>query len=85
VYHDPFVPEILEDGHTPAGAVGKSAPLTDKLLKSADAVLVVTDHSSIDYAHVCRTASIVIDSRNACGGHAARGPATKSAGQLAHV
>jgi UDP-N-acetyl-D-glucosamine dehydrogenase len=85
VYHDAFVPEILEDGHTPAGAVGKSVPLTDTLLKSADAVLVVTDHSAIDYGHVCKTASIVIDSRNACGGRASRGPATKSAGQLAHV
>jgi UDP-N-acetyl-D-glucosamine dehydrogenase len=66
-YHDPYVPEIVDDGHTPAGAVGKSVPLTNDALRDADAVLVVTDHSSIDYGWVARLARIVIDSRNACG------------------
>jgi UDP-N-acetyl-D-glucosamine dehydrogenase len=66
-YHDPYIPEIVEDGHTPAGAVGRSAPLTDEALRSADAVMIVTDHSSIDYKRVGRLASIVIDTRNANG------------------
>ncbi|HET7586072.1 MAG TPA: nucleotide sugar dehydrogenase [Gemmatimonadaceae bacterium] len=66
-YHDPFVPEIRDDGHTPAGAVGRSVPLTDAALSEADAVMVVTDHSSIDYARVCRLARLVVDTRNACG------------------
>ncbi|HJU88187.1 MAG TPA: nucleotide sugar dehydrogenase [Gemmatimonadaceae bacterium] len=65
MYHDPYVAEILEDGHTPAGAVGKSVPLTDRLLHDVDAVLIVTDHSSIDYQNVRRRAQILIDSRNA--------------------
>jgi UDP-N-acetyl-D-glucosamine dehydrogenase len=68
-YHDPYVPEILADGHTPAGAVGHSVPLTDAALRDADAVLVVTDHSSVDYARVCELASLVIDSRSACARH----------------
>ncbi len=84
-YHDPFVPEITDDGHTPLGAVGKSIALTDDVLRSADAVLVVTDHSAIDYAHVCKTAAIVIDSRNACGGKGFTPPVAKATGQLAHV
>ncbi len=66
-YHDPYVPEIVDDGHTPAGAVGRSVALTDALLSSVDAVMVVTDHSAIDYQRVCELAAIVIDTRNACG------------------
>ncbi|HEY9515941.1 MAG TPA: nucleotide sugar dehydrogenase [Gemmatimonadaceae bacterium] len=65
-YHDAHIPEIVDDGHTPAGAVGRSVPLTDDLLRSVDAVMIVTDHSTVDYARVSELASIVIDSRNAC-------------------
>jgi UDP-N-acetyl-D-glucosamine dehydrogenase len=65
-FHDPYIEEIVDDGHTPPGAVGKSVPLTDEILRDADAVIVVTDHSKIDYARVCQLASIVIDTRNAC-------------------
>jgi UDP-N-acetyl-D-glucosamine dehydrogenase len=64
-YHDPYVAEIRADDHTPDGAVGRSVPLTDDALRGADAVLVVTDHSKIDYAKVAKLAKIVIDSRNA--------------------
>jgi UDP-N-acetyl-D-glucosamine dehydrogenase len=73
-YHDPYVPEIADDGHTPIGAVGRSVPLTDDVLREADAVMIVTDHSVIDYGRVCRLARIVIDTRNACAGHGARLP-----------
>ncbi len=66
-YHDPHVPEIREDGHTPAGAVGRSVPLTDAELSSSDAVMIVTDHSAIDYERVSRLAALVIDTRNATG------------------
>jgi UDP-N-acetyl-D-glucosamine dehydrogenase len=65
-FHDPYIPRIVDDGHTPPGAVGESVPLSDELLRESDAVMVVTDHSVIDYARVCRLASIVIDTRNAC-------------------
>jgi UDP-N-acetyl-D-glucosamine dehydrogenase len=73
-YHDPYVPEIVADGHTPAGAVGVSVPFTDAALEAADAVMVVTDHSSIDYNRVCRNAKLVIDTRNACARHEAAHP-----------
>jgi len=73
-YHDPFVKEIVADGHTPAGAVGRSVALTDKALREADAVMVVTDHSSIDYQRVCDHAQLVIDTRNACAKHDATHP-----------
>jgi UDP-N-acetyl-D-glucosamine dehydrogenase len=73
-YHDPYVPEIVDDGHTPDGAVGRSVPLNDESLREADAVIIVTDHSAIDYDRVKRLAPIVIDSRNALARAAARRP-----------
>jgi UDP-N-acetyl-D-glucosamine dehydrogenase len=68
-YHDQYCPEIREDGHTPAGAVGKSIELTDDALREADAVIIVTDHSVVDYDRVCRLAQLLVDTRNACRGH----------------
>jgi UDP-N-acetyl-D-glucosamine dehydrogenase len=64
-YHDPYCPEIKDDGHTPAGAVGKSVPLTDAALSDADAVMIVTDHSGIDYARVQALAKVLVDTRAA--------------------
>ena len=66
-YHDAFCPEIRDDGHVPAGAVGRSGPLTDDLIRESDVVVIVTDHSNIDYRRVCSLARAVIDTRNACG------------------
>jgi UDP-N-acetyl-D-glucosamine dehydrogenase len=67
-YHDPYCPEIVEDGHTPAGAVGKSVALTDELLQDVDAVVIVTDHSDIDYVHVQSLAKVLVDTRAAARG-----------------
>jgi UDP-N-acetyl-D-glucosamine dehydrogenase len=81
-YHDPYCPEIKEDGHTPAGAVGKSVPLTDALLRDVDAVMIVTDHSDIDYANVQSLAKVLVDTRAATRGTpAARGAEPVSAGR----
>jgi UDP-N-acetyl-D-glucosamine dehydrogenase len=71
-YHDPYCPEIQDDGHTPSGAVGRSVELTDQRLRDADAVLIVTDHSNVDYERVCGMARIVVDTRNACAAHRAK-------------
>ncbi|MFZ2881218.1 MAG: UDP binding domain-containing protein, partial [Phototrophicaceae bacterium] len=61
VYHDPFVPSLrLEDGRKLT-----STAYSDALLADADCVVVVTDHSVIDYSHVKSTAHLVVDSRNA--------------------
>ena len=64
-YHDAYCPEIKDDGHTPAGAVGKSVPLTDAALSGADAVMIVTDHSDIDYGRVQALAKVLVDTRAA--------------------
>ena len=62
-YHDPFVPALQEGGRT-----RKSAALTDAELEKADAVVIVTDHTSIDYQRVLNLARIVVDTRNATAG-----------------
>src|SRR5215510_989399 len=42
-YHDPFVPEFVEDGHH-----ARSVPFTKESLSGADCVVIVTDHTNID-------------------------------------
>jgi UDP-N-acetyl-D-glucosamine dehydrogenase len=59
-YHDPYVKTFTEDGHTMS-----SVPLTAEAVKASDAVMIVTDHSSLDWAMIKRHASVVVDTRNA--------------------
>jgi UDP-N-acetyl-D-mannosaminuronate dehydrogenase len=40
-----------------------SRPLTDELVRSADLVVIVTDHSEVDYERVVRESKLVLDSR----------------------
>jgi UDP-N-acetyl-D-glucosamine dehydrogenase len=60
VYHDPHVPKYREEGHDHT-----SVALTDKEITGADAVVIVTDHSSVDYQRVVHLAAVVVDTRNA--------------------
>jgi len=43
----------------------ESIELTPEALKDADCVLIVTDHSTIDYEEVVEHAQLVVDTRNA--------------------
>ena len=69
-YHDPFVREVrFDDAH--AAVTGEplaSIDLTDDEIKRADCVVIVTDHSQIDYRRVIDLASLVVDTRNAING-----------------
>jgi UDP-N-acetyl-D-glucosamine dehydrogenase len=62
-FHDPFVTEFREDGHTRRGV-----ELSDEMLRWADAVVVVTDHKSVDYQRVVDHATLVVDTRNVTAG-----------------
>ncbi|WP_328416491.1 hypothetical protein OG470_26545 [Micromonospora sp. NBC_00389] len=42
--------------------------LTEREVRAADAVVVVTDHDSFDYDLVVRHARYVFDTRNRCSG-----------------
>jgi UDP-N-acetyl-D-glucosamine dehydrogenase len=66
-YHDPFVAEIsFDDAHTQSGGEPlQSVALTDEELTTADCCVIVTDHSGVDYAKVCRLSKLIVDTRNA--------------------
>ena len=58
-YHDPYVAGFSEAGHD-----YKSVPLTPAAVAAADVVLVVTDHTSIDWKMVKQNARLVVDTRH---------------------
>jgi UDP-N-acetyl-D-glucosamine dehydrogenase len=43
----------------------ENATLTDTLLAECDVVVVLTDHSAVDYARVVERSKCVLDTRNA--------------------
>ncbi|HUE81889.1 MAG TPA: nucleotide sugar dehydrogenase [Pyrinomonadaceae bacterium] len=69
-YHDPFVKELrFDDTHIQGSSEPlHSVPLTDEELRAADSIVIVTDHSGIDYQRICQLASLVVDTRNALNG-----------------
>lgn len=62
-YHDPYIPEIQPHGGCQIHLT--SVDLTPETLAAADAVLILTDHSNIDYDQVVEKAQLVVDTRNA--------------------
>src|SRR5688572_22654689 len=59
-YHDPWVETFRENGHSKSGV-----PLSQEVLERADAVVIITDHSGVDYQMVADHARLVVDTRNA--------------------
>ena len=58
VYHDPYVPSLRIGGHK------LSSVALDKL-DSYHAIVILTDHTAIDYQQIVAAARLVIDTRNA--------------------
>ena len=63
-FHDPFVAEFREDD----GRTRKGVELSDEMLRWADAVVIVTDHKTVDYQRVVDHATLVVDTRNVTAG-----------------
>jgi UDP-N-acetyl-D-glucosamine dehydrogenase len=61
-YHDPLISHIDD---APGLPPMHSVPLKMEELARYDAVMILTDHSGIDYLAVCQHAQVVIDTRNA--------------------
>jgi UDP-N-acetyl-D-glucosamine dehydrogenase len=59
-YHDPFVPEVKLEGE---GSLS-NIELTDEALSNCDCVVIVTDHSEVDYSRAVRLAPLIVDTRN---------------------
>jgi UDP-N-acetyl-D-glucosamine dehydrogenase len=62
-YHDPHVPQAPRMRSWPELPAMESVALTPEALAATDAVLVVTDHSAVDYGLVARHASLIVDTR----------------------
>jgi len=61
-YHDPYVPSFRHDGwglHSVTDLMGE--------LRSADCVVIVTNHKTYDYPAILDAASLIVDTRNALG------------------
>jgi UDP-N-acetyl-D-glucosamine dehydrogenase len=64
--YDPLVPVIPPIREHPELAGRRSVELSDEAISMYDAVLIATDHDSIDYNAIVTNAKLVIDTRNAC-------------------
>jgi UDP-N-acetyl-D-glucosamine dehydrogenase len=59
-YSDPHVPCFSENGRE-----YRSVPLDSQSVAAADCVMIVTDHTAVDYRMIRRSARLVVDTRNA--------------------
>ena len=59
-FFDPYVTDILLDNKNKAGLT----ELTAEQINTYDAVVILTDHSSVDYELVKKQATLIIDTRN---------------------
>jgi UDP-N-acetyl-D-glucosamine dehydrogenase len=62
-YYDPFVPHLHPHETYPWSLEGTE--LTDENIAKADCVLILTDHSSLDYQGIVNQAKLIVDTRNA--------------------
>jgi UDP-N-acetyl-D-glucosamine dehydrogenase len=58
-YHDPHVPSAELNG-----VVTKSVPLSAGHLTRQDCVVILTNHSTVDYDLILRHAPLIVDTRN---------------------
>lgn len=58
-YTDPFVPSLKIGDHT-----YNASALTADLVKNTDCVLIITDHSDVDYDLIGDNADLIVDTRN---------------------
>jgi UDP-N-acetyl-D-glucosamine dehydrogenase len=64
-YSDPFVPKLRSDGVVP----NMSAIDPVKAAKTADCMVIVTDHKGFDYPSIVKSAKLIVDTRNALKGN----------------
>jgi UDP-N-acetyl-D-glucosamine dehydrogenase len=68
-YHDPYIPEITHDDWSL-----ESVSDVIESSRTADCVVIVTNHSVYDYASLLDEASLVVDTRNALGNIGQKNP-----------
>jgi len=66
MYHDPHAPIIRQDPHYDLPEMYCVLDLM-AAVRSADCVVIITNHSSYDYAAILDQAQLIVDTRNALG------------------
>jgi len=68
-YHDPYIPHIKHDDW-------EMTSVTDLMaaVKTADCVVIVTNHKVYDYAAILKESKLIVDTRNALGKLGFRNP-----------
>ncbi len=61
-YHDPYISKIKVSGES-----FTSQNLSREVLNSSDLVMIITDHSNVDYELIKDEASLILDMRNKLG------------------
>ena len=61
LYHDPYVSKFILRGED----TYHSETLTSAVIDSVDCVVILTDHTIIDYNMIVQHADVVVDTRNA--------------------
>lgn len=64
-YADPFVPEVHLEGN---GSRIHAIELSQSAVTGADCVVIVTNHSTVNYEWLAENAKLVVDTRNATRG-----------------
>jgi len=64
IFHDPFVPVLPVTRDYPHFEGRQSVSLERDTIGAQDAVIIVTDHSSVDYSTLASAASLIVDTRN---------------------
>src|SRR5438067_5066010 len=69
-YHDPFVRQVrFDDAHIEGGGAPlSSVELSAEEIHAAACIVIVTNHSQVDYGRVTAQAALVVDTRNALNG-----------------
>jgi UDP-N-acetyl-D-glucosamine dehydrogenase len=66
-YHDPYVPVIRPTREHPHWVGTPSVPWNRETIQGFDAVLLATNHQSVNYQELAEWAPCIIDTRNAMG------------------
>ncbi|MBI2388870.1 MAG: nucleotide sugar dehydrogenase [Deltaproteobacteria bacterium] len=82
-YHDRYIPELDEHGADTVPSLIGMKSLPDPIHYDAfDAVVIVTDHSDVDYERMVREAPVIVDTRNVLR---RKGIATPSDGRISRL
>jgi UDP-N-acetyl-D-glucosamine dehydrogenase len=73
-YHDPFVVEIPRTRKYPELAGRRGVDLEPQIIRSYDAIVISTDHDTIDWSAIVTHGRLVVDTRNVCARNGLFGP-----------